>query len=194
MRTIDASRIAVISLVALLVSFYGSAFAQALPLTKGEVNAENINIRADSTAGSEIICAANKTEQLEIISEAYGWYKIKLPKNAPSFVSKSLVECANIEPPRPAKNSSGENPCLSAKALKNGVNIRLRPDLGSPVIGKINKDKIVKVLKDEGEWYRIEPSAESFGWINAKFVTRVSGPSSPAPAEPPKSKIKNKGR
>lgn len=123
-----------------------------------EVNADDINIRSDSTASAEIICKVNKNEPLDVLSELYGWYKVKLPPGAPSFIKKDFVAL-----------DEGK----TAKITKDNVNIRLRPDISSPILGKLNQDESVNVLQEFGEWYRIEPVKNSFGWIHSNFVNKI---------------------
>ena len=126
-------------------------------LFQGEINANNINIRSDSTVGSKIICIANKGEPVEVIRESYGWYKIRLPKTAPSFIKKNLVGLVDEK---------------TAKVIKDNVNIRLRPDESSPILGKADKNEVINILEEREEWYKIEPLNNSFGWVNKKFVDK----------------------
>lgn len=121
----------------------------------GMVNADSVNMRSDSTVNSSIICNINRGEQVEVIQELYDWYKIRLPKTAPSFIKKNLVILID--------NKTG-------KVLKNRVNIRMKPSETAAVIGKANKDEIVNILDDVGQWYKIEPLNNSFGWIHKKFI------------------------
>jgi len=125
---------------------------------KGEINANNINIRSDSTVSSKIICIANKGEPVEVIRESYEWYKIRLPKTAPSFIKKSLVGLIDEK---------------TAKVIKDNVNIRLSPSKSSPILGKADKNEVINILEERGEWYKIEPLNSSFGWVHKKFVNRA---------------------
>ncbi|HTZ11344.1 MAG TPA: SH3 domain-containing protein, partial [Candidatus Margulisiibacteriota bacterium] len=96
----------------LAVSCAGSALpaeeAKAPYLFQGQISSNNINVRTDSTAGSDSICIVNRGDYIEVIQEQYDWYKIRLPANAPSFVKKDLLE------PIDEKN---------AKVIGNNVNI-----------------------------------------------------------------------
>lgn len=162
------TKIAAIFIFTLLLQFKICS-AQAVPLFQGEVNAGNINVRTDATVSSEIICAVDKDDRVEVIMELYDWYKIRLPQKAPSYIKKDLISCIDIQP-------ATENQCKNAKVLKDRVNIRLRPDDSSPIIGVANKNEIVNILKDKGGWYKIEPVQTSFGWINKRFVNKVPVP------------------
>lgn len=180
-------------LVLSLFLFFDASLAQNSPLFQGEVNADNINIRSDSTPSAQIICTVKKGGRLEVTLELYDWYKIKLPKNSPSYVKKGLAECFNF--------TQDSKTCLNAKILKDRVNIRLKPSESSPIIGKVNKDEVVNVLGESENWLRIEPVENSSGWIHKKFVNKVSAqeksakPSTPPIETTPRSKeeTSNKG-
>lgn len=141
-------------------------FAAAFSSFTGQINADNINVRVDATVGSAVACVLPKGQLVEVIAEVYDWYKIRLPKEAPSYVKKDLVECINADPvTNPGK-------CLSAKVIKDRINIRLGPSESSWIIGKINRLTVVSVLSESGDWYRIQPVHASFGWVNKKFVNK----------------------
>lgn len=166
MRINRFNRIPAIFVLMLLFEFR-ICFAQIATLFQGQVNASNINVRSDARVSSEIICTVNKNERLDVILELYEWYKIRLPKNAPCYIKKSLVNCTDISP-------TTENQCRNAKALKERINIRLHPNESSPIIGIVDKNEIINIVRDKGDWYKIEPVQNSFGWINKGFVNRIA--------------------
>ena len=151
------------------------ACAQTPPFI-GEINSEGINIRADSTTNSEIICQINKGTSVSVISELYDWDKIRLPKIAPSYVKKGLLECTSYENTYGPGNSfqiQTNKRCLSATASKDRINVRLEPNESSQILGSLDKNEVVNIVKETGDWYRIEPIQNSFGWINKKFVNKT---------------------
>jgi len=124
----------------------------------GEINAADINIRSDASTGSAVICKTTKKDIVAIISEKYDWLKIRLPKNACVYAKKSLFT-----------NISGK----TAIAAKDKINVRLEPNEASMILGKISKDEVVNVKADKGDWLQIEPTFETYGWINKKFVDKL---------------------
>ncbi len=143
------------------------AFAAAAVNFNGQINADKINLRVDATIGSAVICSLTKGEPVEVVSEAYDWYKIRLPKEAPSYVKENLVECLNSDPvTNPGK-------CLSAKIIKDRINIRLGPSESAWILGKANKLTVVSILAKESGWYKIQPIYQSYGWVNKKFVSKA---------------------
>lgn len=142
------------------------ACAQAAFPCEGQINSGNINIRADSTVGSQVISTLNKGSRVEVVSELYGWYKIRLPQYAPSYIKKIFVTCIdNAVPPNTT--------CKKGRVSKERVNIRMEPSESSWILGKTLKDEQVNIISEKGEWYKIEPSRESFGWVNKKFVNII---------------------
>jgi len=150
----------------------------------GEVTAAGVNLRTDATVSSEVICVLSKGDLLEVVKEAYDWYKVRLPKEAPSYLKKEFLECNNIA----SDLDVHPGRCLSATVKAERLNVRLKPDKSSWILGKADNLLVLNVVSEEGDWYRIEPIYRSYGWINKKFLVRREEPPekkedlSPAPA------------
>ena len=157
----------------------GICFAESLQPFQGEINANEINVRSDSTVSAEVICVLKKGMRVEVVLEFFDWYKIRLPRNAPVYIKKQFLECSAYKTVSSSNASTPDNlkqECSCAKVIKDKVNIRLHPNETSSIIGLANKDIVVNVLQDKGDWYRIEPIANSFGWINKRHVNKAIGP------------------
>jgi uncharacterized protein YgiM (DUF1202 family) len=144
--------------------FFSSAFtfaAEDFAPFYGEVTGDNINVRSDSTITAQTVCMLARGDTVNVVSELYEWYKIRLPKNAPSFIKKDFITLIDDK---------------TAKVLADNVNIRLAPDGASVIVGRINKDEVVSILNLEGGWYRIPPVKNSFGWIHRRFIKRTEPP------------------
>ena len=149
--------------------------AEELSPFMAEVNEEGVNIRCDSTVGASIIYVAAGGLRLEVVGENYDWYKVRLPKQAPAYVSKELVECSNPD--------AG---CTKGKILKDRVNIRQEPNLSSHILGKASQNEIVDIVSVEQDWYKIHPIQNSYGWIHKKFISKASLEELPQVTEKPK--------
>jgi uncharacterized protein YgiM (DUF1202 family) len=141
--------------------FCSCACAQGDFPFKGEVNEPDINVRVDSTIGAPVICVLRKGERVKVLSEAYDWYRIVLPRGAPSYIHKDFILI-------------GENDKNTGRVLKDNVNVRLRPDIGSPIVGQINKDETVAIVRLSGDWLKIDPPASTAGWVNKGFINRFT--------------------
>jgi len=132
------------------------------------VNDYNVNVRSDSAVTSPIICIMNKGEHVEIVSKAYEWYKIRLPKEAPSYIKREFLVMLDDK---------------TAKVSGSSVNVRLKDDDSSPIIGKVKENEVVSVLEESRDWCRIVPVNNSFGWIHSRFVYKLQQKESVLPVK-----------
>ena len=146
-----------------LTIFASVVYADSFSVFKGKINANSINVRLDATTSSPVACTLARGSLVEVTGEAYDWYKIRLPKVSPAYIKKDLVECINTD---------NLKECLNAKIIAERVNIRFGPSESSWILGKADKLTVVNILANKGDWYKIEPVHESYGWVNKKFIEK----------------------
>lgn len=95
---------------------------------------------------------------MDVVRQLYDWYKIRLPKTAPSFIKKDLVSLIDDK---------------TGKVSKDNVNIRMGPDESSPILGRSGKNEVINIIGESAGWYKIEPLSNSFGWVHKKFVNKA---------------------
>lgn len=150
-----------IFITALVLFSCGLSCAQEeYPECEGITNADEINVRSDSTISSESVCRVDKNSRVSIVGESYEWYKVRLPRGAPAYIKKDLVA---IDPQRQDVGS----------ITKDNVNIRLRPDISAPIVGRVRFKDQVRIVDQVQDWYRVEPTRNSFGWVHKGFIARV---------------------
>ena len=142
----------------IIIALTGASLAQEEASSVWQVNASNINVRSDSTVSSLVICTLARGELVQVVSKAYEWYKIRLPKNAPSFIKKEFLVMLDNK---------------TAKVSGDNVNIRLEPLDSSAILGRVKENEVVLVLEESGGWCRIEPVNNSFGWVHSRFLKRL---------------------
>ncbi|MCM8779706.1 MAG: SH3 domain-containing protein [Candidatus Omnitrophica bacterium] len=116
---------------------------------------DDANVRTDSTINSEIIIKLNKGDVVVTTKDFYDWYKIVLPKYAACYVSARYISAASEK---------------SGTANSDNVNIRLRPDTKSPILGKLKQGEPVNIINFSNDWYAIEPTENTYGWIHKSVV------------------------
>jgi len=157
----------------ILASLICFSSALAGSLFSAQINSDGINVRADSTVTSEIICNVKRGDIVEVTAESYDWCKVRLPKDCPAFIRKDMISTIDEK---------------NAQVIKDRVNIRLKPAESARIIGKAEKGEALTVKAASGDWYKIIPVNDSFGWVHKKFLTRVSAlpkketPLAPEPA------------
>ncbi|MEW6074676.1 MAG: SH3 domain-containing protein [Candidatus Omnitrophota bacterium] len=144
---------------------FGICAAEDFVPFRGTVTSDGIHIRSDSTVTAPVICDVGKGDSLDVLAQLYEWYRVRLPRSAPSFIRKDLVtkETGSV-----------------ATIIKERVNVRLEPNESSPIIGRAVKGEEINIVADAQGWYKIEPVAKSSGWIHRRFVQKAI---QPAPAE-----------
>lgn len=143
-------------IVVCLILFFSLAIFSPQSLSQDtsfpvKITSQTANVRSDSTVNSEIITEVPKGKILTVVKSFYEWYRVELPDDAPCYISSQYVSVI------------GDN----VAAVKNdNVNLRLKPDTKSVILGKVSRDKIVNISGTQGNWYRIVPPEEARGWIH----------------------------
>lgn len=164
----------IISLVVLGLGA-GVCRAEELPFS-GVINADRINLRLDATTTAPVISTLDKGERIEVVQESYDWYKVRLPKGTAVYIKKNLAGCIKYTDTRQLSPGPQAEQCLSARVLKDRVNIRSKPGESAPIVGIADENEIVNVISEAGGWYRIEPIQNTFGWVHKKFVDKAPLP------------------
>ncbi|MFA4888194.1 MAG: SH3 domain-containing protein [Candidatus Omnitrophota bacterium] len=140
----------------------GACLADGQSPFYGQVNTDNINLRADSSANAEIICTVKKDSRLYVMLERFGWYKVRLPPGAPCYIKKEFV-------------TLGDDP-KAGKVNAPKVNLRLAPTESSPILGWANTDETMAIaeLTADGQWYKIIPTLNCYGWVNKRFIIQLA--------------------
>ena len=154
---------------ALLLSVSYAQGEETFPFA-GEVTAADINLRVDSTTSSEVICRMDKGAAVEVLSWQYGWYKVRLPDTAPSYIRADMVSAVEVKSANFTPQEQTGARFNTIKVERDRVNVRLRPDESSPIIGRVSKNEVLNFTGMENNWYRIKPVSGSCGWIHADFV------------------------
>lgn len=139
--------------ISLILFFLSTAIIPASANEKQGKALKNTFLLADSTPLSEKLFELRQGTILKIIGEKYNWYKVKIPENLSGFVYADYID----------KNKS--------ISKVEHLNIRLKPDLDSPVIGRISKGDHVKILfPQKGKWYEIQAFPYSYGWVSKEKI------------------------
>ncbi len=109
-----------------------------------------VNIRAGGGLNFEVLGQLDKAVSVLVIDEKYGWYKIKLPDEALSFVYQDYVR----------------------QGIVTADKLRVRAGCGSNfnVLGILKKGQSVNVLSREGDWLRIIPPENCSGWVKKDYL------------------------
>ena|GEM_PF-2045856 len=133
---------------------YAATDAFGGELFLGVIKGNRVNVRAGDGLSFEVICQLNEKDEVTVVGQSKGWYKVKLPKKASVFIHKTNVTRKDA----------------TAIVNKDKSNVRTAATRSSTVIGQLNKGATVKVVKEYLDWYEIETPNNTFGWIHSDYV------------------------
>lgn len=182
-----------------------AALTLPLNLSAGEavkirVTADRVNIREAALITSKAVGKAEKGQILTVVEKAGEWYIVRLPDGAQGYIHSFTVEEVS-EAEAAAAEKAAAKPAAAAVApgsLKIQVtadraNVRKSGALSAPVLRQAEKGETFPVVEKSGEWYLIQLSDGTAGFIHSFTVAELKeGEAVPAakPAEKPAEKPK----
>ena len=150
-------RIKLLSGFLFLLCFTSTALAkqESFPFLSTVIK-DNVNLRAGQNTNFERLCQLKQGDELVVVEKSYSWYKVRLPASASIYVSAQYIKLvgANI-----------------GEIMAKDINLRAGANVERTVVGKVTLTDKIRILKQEGEWYKIEPPWDSFGWISEDFIS-----------------------
>lgn len=120
-----------------------------------EVTGDQVNVRSGQSANFERLCQLNKGDEVVVVEKGFSWYKIQLPPTAKAFINKEYVQYLG-------QNAGG--------VIGDRVNIRAGAGIHFTVLGQLTNGEQIYIAEELDEWFRIEPVAQSYGWVADKFI------------------------
>ncbi|MFH0790352.1 MAG: SH3 domain-containing protein [Candidatus Omnitrophota bacterium] len=118
------------------------------------VLADRVNIRAGCGTNFEVLGQLDKAVNVEVLGKQNGWFKIKLPEGIFGFVRKDYVDID--------------------KVTANKLYVRAGAGLNYNSLGTLEKGQSVSIVKQEGDWLKIVPPDNCFGWVREDFLSLPS--------------------
>jgi len=161
------------ALVATATVWGDSMLVQAAPAPsggRGTVLKDRVNVRSRADKSSEVVAQVSKGEALDVLERKGEWLHVALPPSSKCYVSAKLTK--------------------DGASTADAVNVRCGPNANHDIVGKLAKGEKVEVVKAQGEWSQIKPTAHCTGWIAAEYVELalpppvVTAPAAALPASP----------
>lgn len=124
----------------------------------GFVKNDGANVRAGDNVNFETLCKLRKGDPVTITDRRYSWFKILLPTNAYVYINSDYVDPDYVK---------AETGVVNAQR----VNLRAGPDTKYSIVGQVSEPESVKIISEENGWYKIEPPAQTTGWLHSDLVT-----------------------
>lgn len=124
----------------------------------GRIVGNGVRMRLLPDVDSAIIQELAKDDLVVVLEEKNDFYGIEAPADMKAYVFRSFV--------------------LDNVVEGNRVNVRLLPELSSPVIGHLNTgDKVNGTISDQNsKWLEIAPPKNTRFYIAKEFIEKIGGP------------------
>ncbi len=166
----------VVSYIITTAALLTMLFATKVNAVTGTVTTETLNLRSQPTTDSSIIELLSEFDELEILGEENGWYKVKHNDNE-GYVSAEYVKkeetASESEPQTPETNNSepidqnengNGNVTQQTVTLAKDTSIKILPLINSQQLGTINAGTTVNVISQTNKWIFVE-TEQITGWI-----------------------------
>ncbi len=140
--------------VTIAVIFFLGIESSSYSVTYKQVAVEYLYLRAGPNKNFEILKRLKRGDILKSVGSKYGWTQVILPSDVGVYVHRELVSI-----------DGGQ-----AIVVKNRVNLRAKPSLNSTVLGQVNKGEILKVVKIESQWVKVQPPPDLTGWVKSEYL------------------------
>lgn len=122
---------------------------------------EDLNLREGASTEHNVKEVLDKGENIKIVSESNGWYKVKTSDNETGWSYGEYIDASQKEKEE-------------ASAIKGTVteylNFRKGPSIEDKIISVHEKGAKVKVLSKKGDWYKVKTSDGEVGWSYRKYI------------------------
>lgn len=128
----------------------------------GEINANSVYVRSGPGEGYYPTIKLDKGAAVTVVGIKFEWLKILPPEGSFSYVAKAYVE-------RTGDGSIGT-------VTKSDVNVRAGSGLNAmkgSLQTKLNQNDRVVILGEQDEYFKIQPPAGAYLYVNKDFVTPV---------------------
>lgn len=139
----------------------GMAFAESLGV--GRANEETVNVRSKATTDSTVVEQLSKGDKVVVKSKADGWYSIETVDGTDGWVRADLLEIVNGDAARLKTIGTGT-------VTGGTVNVREEASTECAVLTQVSEGTKVSVLGRSEDWYKVQLSSGTVGWINATLI------------------------
>jgi uncharacterized protein YgiM (DUF1202 family) len=129
----------------------------------GQINSNAVYVRSGPSENFYPTVKLDKGTPVTVVGIKYNWLKIEPPKGSFSYVGKAFVQ----------RHGAGSDGVVDPVASPN---VRAGSDLNAmktTVQTKLQPGQHVKIVGEQDEYFKIEPPAGAYLYVDAKFVDAV---------------------
>lgn len=121
-----------------------------------QVTVDNLNVRTGPSLQDTVITTLPNKTVLPVVNQQNDWVQVKLSDGRIGWVANWLVSPVNTS--------------TTIESTTDNLNVRTGPGQDHSVIQKIHPGTTYTVLQKQGDWYQIQLSPQSKGWVAGWYV------------------------
>lgn len=137
----------------------------------GRITSPEVNVRQFSTTDSMVIGTVKQGEEFPVLYKENGWVQILFNQRV-AWIHSDLID--DIDALTEMANDTESEPSLRIRVGSTPTNIRHQPSLESDVLTTLSATEEFDVLSEENEWYEIELSNGSRGFVASWIAESVT--------------------
>jgi N-acetylmuramoyl-L-alanine amidase len=133
--------------------------------SKGTVTASSLNLRTEAGTYAEIVDRLYRGTEVTVNDSSNGWYNVTYG-NLTGWVSGDYLEVSDSDEVADTAVSS-----VTGTVIGNSVNVRSGPSTSDAIINSLYWGASVKIVSRSDEWYNVQLTDGTTGWIFSKYVS-----------------------
>ncbi len=124
----------------------------------GQIQGARVRMRTQPTLDGHIVRELNKDDLIVVVGEAHDYFAVQPPKDLKAYVYRTYV--------------------LDGEVQGSHVNVRLSPDVESPIIGQLNTGDHIegRIAEQDPHWLEIDPPEGACFFVAKEYMTEIGGP------------------
>lgn len=137
----------------------------------GRITSPEVNVRQFSTTDSMVIGTVKQGEEFPVLYKENGWVQILFNQRV-AWIHSDLID--DIDALTEMASDTESEPSLRIRVGSTPTNIRHQPSLEADVLTTLSATEEFDVLSEEDEWYEIELSNGSRGFVASWIAESVT--------------------
>lgn len=139
----------------------------------GRVTSPEVNVRQFSTTDSAILGTVTQGEEFPILYKENGWVQILFHQRV-AWLHSDLIDVIDTPAEMVADEDSTANDLVKIRVGTTPTNVRQKPTTDADVLTTLRTAEDFNVISEENEWYEIELSNGTRGFVASWIVETIS--------------------
>ena len=160
-----------------------------------------LNLRSSPSTSSAIVARLDHGKIVRVLAASGSWVRVETASGQTGYVQSRYlapIDGAVTTPAPTATAAPTATPAPDAGVPQDGdyarvrlssassrLNLRASASTSSAIVAKLGHGETVRVLAASGSWVRVETASGQTGYVQSRYLIRLSGAETPAPTAVP---------